>query len=195
MPPVCRKGATVKLRLLVSTLGAVVLALTALTACGSDGDGGGLSLEEYFRRLNAIQDEVDERSEAVPEPAVDDDDLLTEDEKEALRDYISQLVAILRDAFEAAADLDPPAEITAEHDAFVAAGQELVRIQEQFQDSLPDLLAQTQSTSELETLFTDFSEGTDAAAAGDRFGQACSQLQAVAAENSIDIDLDCADEA
>ena len=176
---------------LISFGAALLLALgVAATACGGD---GALSLEEYFQRLDAIQNESDARFEALEaeEPDIDDDDVLDEEEKEALRDSFAAFPTIFREAIDKADDLDPPAEAEEAHDELVAAGEALVESQSELQEDFLARLADIESTSELEELFSELFENAEAQAASERFTAACLALQDIANANDIAVDLEC----
>lgn len=167
---------------------ALLLAIGAI-ACG----GKSLTFEEYSQRHEALTSEAAERSQVVEEDFDEEtasadtvDELLV-----ALRGYYNATLPIFEDIANGMKDLNPPAEIEDEHDALVEASADR-------RDSLQDLLvelADVESASELQDLFTEF--GADRHFLYRiflRLESSCLTLQDAATENSIDLDLDCGDE-
>ncbi len=171
--------------------GALLLGLVALSAACGDG-GEALSLEEYFQRLDAIQEDVDARFE---EQGDDEDpfdpDAPLEERVDALTGGLQDSKAILEDAVEAVQGLDPPAEVEDAHDEFVAA---LLGFLPSF-DDFRDRAADVESESDLEELFSSLDEGSqEFQEAGERLDAACLAIQAIADQNNIAVDLNCEEE-
>ncbi len=174
-----------KLRLIaVVIVGALVLALGA-GACNDDGDDGGgeLTLTEYFSELDAIMEDANSQMDALEDP--EDRDVTSEEgQLEAIRDfYFAAKLAVIEGTFDRIEDLDPPAEVEDAHDALLAAGGDTVAAFE----AIASQVAEAESLADLFELFDDDSSE----AAGERFEQTCSDLQGIADENEIDVDLDC----
>jgi len=106
---------------------------------------------------------------------------------EATRDYFDSFDAIVRQAVNDLKGLNPPAEARAAHDEFVAGGAEMLASLEDFSDRL----AEVESPSGLAALFAEPMPALDAAQ--QRATDACLQLQEIADENGIEVDLECAE--
>jgi len=162
---------------------ALLLALGALAAaCG--GGGEGLSLQEYFQQFDAIQKDAEARFEALATP---DPQATREEIAAVFLAFIKEAVAINGDTRDALADLDPPAEVKDAHNEFVGALGEAVEVTQGLSARIPDAL----SLAEAEALFSELFAEPEAAAAFQRFSDACLALQDVADQNNIAVDLAC----
>ena len=162
-----------------------LLLFTALaTAC--DGDGGGLSLEEYFQQADELQNQADAQF-AEQESGEGPEEGASEEEIAAFaRQSIESSTDILSDAAEAFGDLDPPSEVEDAHARLVEALSDGADAIQAVADDLPDAL----SMADLEGLDARFdSEGLNDAFM--RLDEACVALQTIADDNSIDVDLEC----
>jgi hypothetical protein len=166
-------------RLIVPSL-IVTLLLALGTVTGACGGGEKLTLEEYFQQMQAITAEAVEEADALDEQ-IDD---LEEDDFEGLRGLFVANTAITSEVFDEMDGMDPPAEVQDAHNEFVAAGGQMVELMEAFGDDLADV----ESTSELEQAF-DRLVGLEEATV--RIDTACLALEEIAADNGIDVDLDC----
>ena len=164
----------------------IVVLLVAFGAIAAACGGGGepLTLREYFQRLAKVFTDADERFEALTDQCVEDVEPEGA-EIEATRCFFDASVRVFRDALDETNDLDPPAEAEAAHEELVNAGADLA----QFIGEFGEQLADTESASELEELFGEESF----ADAGERFEEACFDLEEIARENDIEVDLDCED--
>ena len=161
---------------------------TAASGCGGDGDGG-LTLEEYFQRLEAAENDRAAQSEALQEESEQEfsEGFASEKEEiEATRDLFDAVTPVFGDFVDALADVDPPAEAQDAHEEAVDAGARLLAV---FQD-VADRLAEVESASEAEEVLDD----SELETADDRFDQACFTLQEIADANDIVVDLGCPDE-
>ncbi len=158
---------------------ALVAACLLLPACG--GDDGELGLDEYFRRVDEIGDANRARIGALDEqPGIVGEDL------ESTQNYFEGFEASVERALNELRDLDPPAEAQDAHDEFVAA---LSEAQALWQD-IGDQVADVESASELPAVLQQLDE-PPYDTAGDRFDDACLELQAIADENGIEVFLEC----
>ncbi len=167
-------------KLIVSLLiAATGLALgIAAGACG--GGGAELTLEEYFQKMQAISAEAVQETDTLDEKF----DALEENDFGGLRELVVANTAITGDTFGEMDDIDPPDEVEDAHVEFVDAGENMAGLMKAFSDDLADV----ESVSELEEAFGRV-VGLEAASA--RIDAACAELAKIAAENGIQVDLDC----
>ena len=161
----------------------LLLALGAVaSACGGDG-GGGLSLEEYFAKLDAAQNEVDRKFEEAfqqEEPGLDTSE---EDVAAFAREIVQDFSTILADAETAIGDLEPAAEAEDAHNTLVQAIVGARTAVESIADDIPAALP----LEELDALLG----APEVEAATNAVDEACMELQQIADDNSIDVDLEC----
>ena len=167
------------LRLLLP-IGVLLLVLgTLAAACGGDG----LTLEEYFQQLEALDQDAEAGIEALELP----EEFASEEEQvAAFQDFFAASVPIIAEFVDAIDDLEPPAEIEDAHEEAVDSGRDFVTEAEELTNELADV----GSSSELVEVF----DAPEYEAASDRFDQACFALQDIADANGIDVDLTCEDE-
>lgn len=166
---------------------AVATLLLAL-ACEGGGEGGPSSpLEEYFRALDAAVDESAERSdeavtridEAVAVASTDDEFV------EALRGFYQALATGSDDDVSDLESIAAPAGVKEVHDRLLDATKREAMM---FRDFL-DAIADAQSVDEIDASFAEFdAAGTEA---DESIGDACSDLNDIADENDIDVELNC----
>jgi len=174
------------MNLLRLALPVILLAVVAVAA-GCKG-GGGLSLEEYFKRLDEIDNRSNERSDALQDQlnVVSDATAPDQDRIEAAQGSFPEFVSIL-DEFLADLDkLEPPKEVQADHEEALDAGSEAFTF---FDDIAADVAA-AQSLSELDLALSVFNS-PEFTAADQRFSDSCVSLQKKADDNNIDVNLEC----
>lgn len=161
---------------------ALVLALGAISAACGDG-GATLTLEQFFERLQEIDDDFEARSS----------DLETEFANLGEEEFLQQAPPLLRRQAELLGEfvdglsaLDPPEEAADLHDEAVAAGREA---EELFRQQIDE----AEAADSIEALFTAF-ESEELTSAFDRFDQACLDAEQLAADNGITVDFSCAEE-
>ena len=164
------------------TVLALVLAAIVAAACGGDRDGEALTVEQYFRRLETLKTQF----EGQPEPLARFEGLPEADIIEQLPEIFAQHIAAFEAFNDGLADLDPPAEAEELHQEALDAFEDALTAYGEVEDKLDDV----ESFADVEQLF---SQG-DAAAAEARLDQVCLDAEQLAAENGIDIDLNCEDE-
>jgi hypothetical protein len=164
----------------------LVLAFGAIVAaCDSDG-GGSLTLDEYFRTLEQLDQDKDDRNTELEEQ-FDTDVAAVDSEEEALdvsREFLGAGVSNLKDFVDGLDDINPPAEVEEAHNMAVDAGRKAVEAAEGAVKVLDD----AESAADLEAAFSG-----DLEEAGREFEETCVNLQAIADENKIEVDLDCKD--
>ena len=161
------------------------LALAALLlACGGEGTS---STGGYFERLEALDEEFDQRNDEL---AARFDEL--QQGTRAAEDEVAQFVETFEDATAATRDfvdgltrLGPPSAVEEQHNQATKAGQAYVATMTLALDSLDGAGDQSEAIAIVNEVFssTQF----------ERFDAACVTLQEAADENGADIDLDCAD--
>jgi hypothetical protein len=160
---------------------ATVLALAA-AACGDGGGGddGGLTLAEYFRRFDALDDDVASQQAALrerfPNPTANAD---------TARDFYTDGAALLADAATRLGDLAPPSEVEDVHDRVVEA----TRARADAAQAILDDLAEAETRDDVVAAVN--AQGGSVQAAIDQLNGACDDLQAIADENDVVVDLQC----
>jgi hypothetical protein len=151
-------------------------------ACSSSSSA--LTLEEYFQKIDEIQNDNDatfatqEASRADPAADASGEELAA-----FFSDNVTSSADVLRDTAAKADDLEAPDEVAADHDDIVAALNASVAALDDMADSIPDSM----TTTELEQAFN-----SDALnAAFDDLATACNALEAIATANNITVDLAC----
>ena len=170
--------------LFVIALIATVAAAALGVAC-NDG-GGALSLEEYFARVDEAQNEVDRQFEEAFQQEEPGPDASGEEIAALGRQVVQTFSTIFGDAEGAFGDLESPAEAEDAHDALVQAIGNARTAIEGVEDDIPDAL----SLEELDTLLG----STELDAATSAIDEACTELQTIADDNSIAVDLECEEE-
>lgn len=174
---------SVRLALVSTVLGLLVLG----AACG--GGGGALSLEEYLRELDRLDQRMDERSQEAEdafEEAINDPTISEAEGLEAVQTFFSDALPILQDFVEGMEGLEPPEEAQQLHDEAVAAGRGALERLERLNDDLGEATTPAEVQEMFSTLESD--------EAFQRFRDACNDMQALADENEIDVDFDCGDD-
>lgn len=152
------------------------------------GGGGELTLEEYFQRLEELDDEPGEEEAALDERMEEDLASVT-DEQAALdlvRDGFEAQLASVEDFVDDLDGLDPPAEVADAHNEAVAAQRDFLDL---FRDIL-DQLGDIDSFDAVDALFG----ADDIAAAEERATQSCLAVEQIGVSNGFDVDFDCGDE-
>ena len=171
-------------------MGAVLLlGLGALGAgCGLSGGSDAISLEEYFQKIDEVQENNDatfatQEAEAG-EPSAD---ATGEELAQFLRDSVTSSAATLRASGAAADDIEPPDEVADAHADVVAAINDAADALDVIADSLPDTL----TLAGLEDPEAPFFASEELNAAFDSLATACNTLEDIAAANDITVDLAC----
>jgi hypothetical protein len=159
---------------ITAAFGLLLGASLVVSACG----GGGLTLEEYFDKLEEMDADAGEQLDEIGNDISDAEDLdevkdLVDDFSEALEDYVGGLE-----------DLKAPGDAEDAHDDYVAAASEALDEWDKFRDDVQD----AETIDELSLLDT---AGVDDAA--DRVTAVCLDLQEIADDNDINVSLDCED--
>jgi hypothetical protein len=162
---------------------AAVAVIGVAAAPGCNGNGEALTIEEYFEQLEDLESEADERSNEIEDDfnsAFEDAEDL-DDVRDDFQDFIDQQEEVFQDFFDGVQDLNPPEEVEEAHDEIVEAFEGLL----DEIDGLRDAIDDADSFEDLDT--PDFDQ------ADERLTEACTELQELAADNDIDVDLNCED--
>lgn len=171
--------------LAMAIIGALALTLGAV-ACSDDGDA--LTLEEFFQRIEELDDEFEARTESLEAKF---DEAVAEVESadeviDAAQSFFDEGAAAIETFVEGIADIDPPEEAEELYDEVLEAGQSIVEL---FGDAFGQIKEAT-TEEEFEALF----ENSAIEAAFDRFDAACEDAQAFADDRGISVDFNCGDE-
>jgi Xaa-Pro aminopeptidase len=147
----------------------------------------GMSLPDYFSELGGIRDKLDAAGEKVQQEADASMQTATDEaaQLEVFRDLLTKSVAAAKTTVSQLKDLDPPEEVKEAHEAFVTAYESMIAAMEAGVESAK--AARTVDEA-LKALFSD-----DAVKAGNDLDSACRDLQKVADDNEVDVDLKCTD--
>lgn len=153
--------------------------------------GGGkerLSVEEYFQRLQAISDDLDEQGatldsefEAAVGPGTADGV-----DVGAVQKVLAEGGAAFRGALDDLESLNPPSSLEDAHRTFV----EQVRVRTDLIESLAQRATEAQSASDLGEVFAEF-ESPELEQEATRFSAACQALEGLATDNGIQVSLNC----
>ena len=167
----------------VLVVAAVMAGCLLLAACngGEEAEPGlELDLDQYLQRFQEINDATQTRVSALDEEfeGVGED-------IEATQGYFDSFNAIAGQTVRDLKGLEPPAEARNAHDEFVAGLDQMLALYEDISDRLADV----ESLSELQAVFEEPDPAFGTASV--RIGNACLQLQGIADQNGIDVDLRC----
>lgn len=155
-------------------IGMIGLALL-IGACsgGNDNNAGELTVDQYFDRLEALADAATDRLNSQSEPAGFAD----------VAGIFNQTLDIFREFLNDIQNTTPPNEARIAHDAFIIAFDEFIdgnRI-------LATQLEGASTAAEFSAILQDLPAEADQA----HFNSACGDLQQVATDNNVDVDLGC----
>jgi hypothetical protein len=172
-----------------------LVCLFALAACGDDDDGpgdvgssgGAMTLQEYFDELDVIFARADAATDAAEEQLDEDSGNAQEfaDEVDAVEIFLDEVITAFDDAIADMEELDPPGEVTEAHDDFLDAASAAADGAGRFLDELEGV----DDRSEADELVSEFDSEVTALIRG--ADEACLDLQVVANQNDIDVDLNC----
>ena len=151
---------------------------------GAGGEGGELTLEEYFQRIEELGDDLNAgQDELLAEFGIASTVAETDEEVvEAFKEIIASLIPLSRGYVEDLERIDPPSEVEEAHNEAVALQVEALETIE----DLNERVQRVESAAEVEELGP-----IDSAEFLDRRDQNCFALEAIAEENGIFVDLGC----
>lgn len=166
-----------------------VLAVIAVVAfgpvasgCGDDGGGDKLTLEEYFEKI----DELDNEQQTASDRLNSEVEELGEDASpDDVADSFQKQVDLLEDFTDDLDDIDPPDEVQDAHDEVVSALRDAPA-------EFESLIDEFREADSIEEAFGAF-EDSDFSAI-EKADEGCRDLEAIAADNNIDVDLDCGED-
>lgn len=152
-----------------------------LVSC--NGSARELSLEGYFERLVSLNGRVEERGDQLEaQLSVGLENASNEEAISLYRDFFEQSVPLTRDLLDDLRDLDPPPGIREAHERFVVAFEELTKGYEDAATQLENVQTRVGAEEMMVQVIL------PAALAGE---EACLDLEDIAHENGIDVDLEC----
>lgn len=159
----------------------LVVAVVSLTAACGGGDGGEVSLEDYFIDVEAAAAAYDEAAARVDTALSESTDPVS-DVKELFPGFVGDLGGFV-EALEAIAAAD---EVSAEHATTVTRGRAVLAAYE-------DLVAELDGVDDLIALSNLFEgpKGLALGETGDLFSQSCDALQSIADAEGIEVELQC----
>ncbi len=160
---------------------AMAVIATATVACRGGGDS--MTLEEYFTEFERISNEAEARLDEVGTPDLGGNASF-EASRDALANFYDRYATETEDVIDEFDGLDPPDEAAAEHERLVEAIGDLPSVTYVYANRIRD----AESEAAFEAAFADTAEGE---AVGQRITAACNALQAIAADNDVEVDLKC----
>jgi len=144
-------------------------------------------VQQYFQEVQRIQRDADLQSQKV---LSNYNSNLTsgETQEDAIGAFQHFVRAMQRTATSAESDLndiDPPARVRVEHRGLISARHEMSRLVKSYADRAQGI----ETPEQLQTASGEFQ--AEAGPILDRVGQACTSLEGVAKQESIDVDLHC----
>lgn len=166
-------------RTLIALAATGLLVLFGAMAGGCKNGGGALSLEEYFQQLDDLDAESTAKRDAL------DAQLEGTTGVSEAHDILEDELAVYDEFLEGLRDLNAPDEAREAHDDVIAG-------LDTFRDVFVDLLEEFGSASTLDEGFALFLAADTTGI--DQANEACVRLEGIAADNNIEVDLDCDDE-
>ena len=158
-------------------------ALSMAVACG--GGSGAMSLEEYFEELQQLDDEFSQTQDELDEEYTDklDVDEFSDEVGDDFQAYFASTRGAAGDFVGELEGLEPPEEAEEAHNAAV----------EQFNDCLTDTENTADDIGDAES-FEEISEIlNESTGSCEDTTESCNELQSVADENDVDVNLSCGD--
>ena len=173
--------------LAVLLVAAAMLATGALAAACGGGSGGSseLTLEAYFQRLGANENDFWEASKGIGLDEPDDGFGSEQEEIEAFRDWYGDSLPILTDYVDNLEEIALPSEVEDPHQEFVGAMMDGLRIIADVAGRIENVA----SVSELDEALELYQP--EGSAVRFRSREACTELQGIADQHGIDVDLLC----
>ena len=155
----------------------MVLGGASALACSDGGDA--LTLEEYFKKLDEIDDEQTRASDALDEQI---SALEGEADVEVALDLFNQQVDLIEEFVEDVDGLDAPDEVSDVHE------EALTNLREAVAD-FRDIVRDAEGATTLGELFASLEDADFSAF--EAAAENCRELQQIATDSDIEVDLDC----
>lgn len=167
----------------VAVLAALLLSLYVVASCG--GGDEELTPEQYFQRLEGVLNDGRQGFEAADNAI--EEGLEREESVEEARDAFAELAKVYREMRDDLHDLDAPAEAR-------AAQGEMAAPLAHFAQALEDAQGRAEavnSQDELRELTSEVFGGEEAEKTFDRVRNGCEQLQDMAVQQGVEVDMKC----
>ena len=178
----------------------LVVALGSIgAACGSDDDGNGgdtLTLDAYFDRVDGIMDGASENADEIESEMDSRNDAATDIESilDALADGLEDFQRLAEGVRDDLNDVSPPIEVEDQHREFTTQYSVTASALSELRADVDEINPDADEEVIVDQV-TDF--GTSLVAEFGTLGTQgeliCVEMQAIADENEIDIDLECGD--
>ena len=151
------------------------IALAAMAVAAGCNGGGGLSLEEYLKRVDELDNQSGERTDALSDRLnlISDESAPDQERIDAAQSAIPEFVSILDDFLSGLKALDPPSDVQQEHEESLAAGEAAAELF----DGVATQVGNAESIPELDQALSVLNSD-EYTAADQRFTDACLALQA-----------------
>ena len=144
-------------------------------ACGDNDEAR--SIEEYFERLDELGAQFEAGLQEVDAPTDGEVSL------NVIQKNLANTLVLYASFVDGVSDLAPPDEFKGQHDELVGAMRAFDVACSEYADDISNVV----SLEELQALATD----EELAAAGARSEQACLVMEQLAADNDVEVDLNC----
>lgn len=194
--------------LALAIVGAMVLAVGAV-ACGDDDDGDGngngngggetLTLDAYFERVKGIMDGMDEGGVAIEAQLDEEIGAATEANDiegilDAFAEGMDEFQGLAATTASNLGDINPPSEVENQHRELTAVFNVAVSALDDLKNGAEEIDPDADPDEIIEDI-TDLGTDvqTELGALGTQGEVLCFEMQGIADENDIDIDLECGD--
>jgi hypothetical protein len=154
----------------------------AVAAAGCNDEGESATIEEYFQELDGVDDQFESDTNDIDNRGQQ----LEDEDVDGATDLFEELIDVIEAFVDKLRDLDPPEEAEEAHDQAVENFEEAA---DEFRERLDAARDANSVEGFLESVF-----GTEQSDAIDAATEACLDLERIAADNDIDVDLDCEEE-
>lgn len=163
-------------------------AMLGIAACGGDDNGGGdsgarkqFTLVDYFSTYEDINKAAEEQFDSIA-PDIGGSDATLDERKSALVAFLEEIRDIAREIIAEFEDIDPPDEAQALHEDSIAAGNDLI-------EAIDGIITEVEDFDSLSDIL-DFNV-PELDAANERLDAICADLQKLADDEEIDVNLGC----
>lgn len=163
-------------------------ALVAVAACSGGGGRDELTLVAYFSALEDIKPTVPERADPIAPPDIGGSDATLDERKSALVSSLEETRAVVHEFLAELEDMNPPDKAQELHGDSLAAGRDLVK-------AIDRIIADVANVADVgdfppSDIFVFFAY-PEFVSAGERLDAICANLQKLADDEAVDVDLGC----